>query len=430
MWLIGLIATGVGIVWVFDISPGTGFGFIILGLTGLRFLAAACPPAAQWSPEIKTAERVRWPFYSVLVPLYQEGRVLAGLIASLKALDYPSDRLEILLIIEEDDLATRSILGDLDPGGHFRQVIVAPLGPRTKPKALNVGLALARGELICIFDAEDRPHKNQLKAAAKAFDTHPDWIGLQAPLSYYNETRNWLTRQFSLEYAALFHVWNPFLSRLGLPFPLGGTSNHVRADRLRRAGGWDSYNVTEDADLSFRLALFPGKLGYISLGTQEEAPETFRAWNYQRARWLKGFMQTWSVHMRSAWAPGGGAGLLRCLTLQITLGIALISALCHGPILMGLLITVLGNLFGIWAIEIPGFFVAILGLGYSGSAAMSYVGAQRADLSQTTLLHILSMPLYWPLLSISLVKAVIESWTSPFHWNKTEHGITCLTPDT
>ena len=122
---------------------------------------------------------------------------------------------------------------------------------------------------MTIYDAEDRPHPNQLLAAIAAFEARPDWAAVQAPLEYFNDDDNWLTRQFTLEYAALFHVWVPFLVRLNLPFPLGGTSNHMRRSALEAVGGWDSHNVTEDADLSFRLAAHGHNIGYIHPPTQE-----------------------------------------------------------------------------------------------------------------------------------------------------------------
>ena len=157
---------------------------------------------------------------------------------------------------------------------------------------MNYALERSNGEFVTIYDAEDRPHPNQLLAAVAAFEARTDWAAVQAPLDYFNDQDNWLTRQFSLEYAALFHVWIPFLVRLNLPFPLGGTSNHIRRSALARVGGWDSHNVTEDADLSFRLAAYGYNIGYIYPPTQEEAVSIFQDWRLQRARWIKGYIQT------------------------------------------------------------------------------------------------------------------------------------------
>lgn len=235
---------------------------------------------------------VIWPRYTVLVPVYKEANVINSLIAHLERLDYPREKLEIFIICEADDTDTIQALPETLPPS-FRRVLVPPSQPRTKPKALNVALADASGEFVTIYDAEDRPHPQQLKTAARALMANPGFAAVQAPLDYYNSETNFLTRQFTLEYAALFHVWLPFLARLGLPFPLGGTSNHLRASALRETNGWDAYNVTEDADMSFRVAAMGWRIGYILPPTEEEAVQNIRPWGWQRSRWMKGFIRSY-----------------------------------------------------------------------------------------------------------------------------------------
>lgn len=97
---------------------------------------------------------------------------------------------------------------------------------------------------------------------------------------------------FTAEYAGLFDVLLPGLAKRGLPLPLGGSSNHFRAQALRDAGGWDAYNVTEDADLGMRLARFGYDTAVIYSTTLEEAPSAFRHWLPQRTRWFKGWLRT------------------------------------------------------------------------------------------------------------------------------------------
>ena len=230
-----------------------------------------------------------WPFYTVLVPLFREANMVPQLMTALNELDYPQDKLEIFMICEAVDPPTiEEVRKRVD--GVFHLVIVPPGTPQTKPRALNYAMQRARGEFVTIYDAEDIPHPAQLKTAIQAFQTDEGLGALQAPLDYANININALTRQFGLEYAALFHIWVPFLSMLGLPFPLGGTSNHMRRTALDDIKGWDSHNVTEDADLSFRLAAQNWDIGYITPPTQEEAVSNFKAWHFQRARWMKGYM--------------------------------------------------------------------------------------------------------------------------------------------
>jgi glycosyltransferase XagB len=195
------------------------------------------------------------PLYTVLVPMYREASSLPGLLETMRRLDYPSSKLDIKLVLEADDKETLKAAYALKPNYQF-EIIRVPLAlPRTKPRACNYALRFARGELVTVFDVDDHPEKLQLKKAVHAFRTlPPDIVCLQARLNYYNADDNLLTRFFSLEYTILFHFMLYGLQRIGIPIPLGGTSNHIALERLKELGEWDPYNVTEDADLGTRLA--------------------------------------------------------------------------------------------------------------------------------------------------------------------------------
>ena len=236
----------------------------------------------------------RWlPVYSVVVALHQEARVVPQLIAALDAIDYPRGKLDIKLVIEHDDHATRLAIEALNLPPTY-ETIVAPAGwPRTKPRALNIALPLARGELLVIFDAEDMPAPGQLRQAAERFLRAPRELAcLQARLAIDNIEDSWLTRLFAIEYAVLFDVLNPGLAGLGLPLPLGGSSNHFRTSVLReslrlgcveRDRGCRSWSAS-------RAAWIPRRI--LRSCTQEEAPARLDAWLTQRRRWSKGWMQT------------------------------------------------------------------------------------------------------------------------------------------
>jgi hypothetical protein len=229
---------------------------LFLAMVVLRLTAAREPIATTPAHAPQRLPDRLLPTYTILVPLYRERRVLQQIVAAIAALDYPATKLDVKLIIEEDDRETRGALSRMTLPG-FVEVIVAPAGPpRTKPRALNVALPLARGEFTVIYDAEDIPDPGQLRLAVATFARHPaDVACLQARLVIDNTRDNWLTRLFTIEYAALFDVINPGLAALRCPVPLGGTSNHLRTALLKSAGGWDAWNVTEDADLGIRLAL-------------------------------------------------------------------------------------------------------------------------------------------------------------------------------
>ena len=355
------------------------------------------------------------PPYTIIVPLYREAGMVPGLIGALTGLDYPKDRLQILVVLEVDDTQTLFALKRMDAVCAF-QVIVAPPGaPKTKPRACNVALAEASGSYLVVYDAEDRPHRLQLQEAAARFArSPPDLVCLQAPLRIAGAAC-FLARQFALEYAAQFEVILPALARLGAPFPLGGTSNHFRTSALRAMGGWDAWNVTEDADLGFRIAGRRLRTGLLRCPTWESAPARLADWLPQRTRWVKGYMQTWGVHMRAPFKGGLGA----FIALQATLGLAIVSALVHGPLL--LMILLYGAAFFVLkGAAPPTADLALLVGGWGGAILAMSKGAERAGL----LMRLHEAPaaaLYWSLQSLAAVLAIVQLCTRPHHWNKTSH---------
>lgn len=358
----------------------------------------------------------RTPRYSVLCPLYDEPLVVPQLVAALQKLNYPRDRIEAIFLLEQGDAATASAL-DAHPLPNWMRILVVPGGaPRTKPRALNWGLSAAKGELIVVYDAEDRPDPDQLLEAAATFaENDAGLVCLQAPLRVRGGGP-FFGRQFAAEYAALFEVATPALSRLGLPFPLGGTSNHFRAAPLRLLGGWDPFNVTEDADLTWRLHRRGYRLGVLSRPTWEAPPPSAREWLPQRTRWLKGWMRTWLVHMRSPHT----LGLRGFASLQATIGLGLLSALAQAPA---------AALISGWAMmkvagsdaSPPGTAdVLLLLLGWLIGVAACAEGRRRAGGSYA-LLDALAAPIYWSISSLALAHAVAQTLTAPHRWDKTEH---------
>ncbi len=419
-----IIAVTLYLIWLFS-DPRTAFKTLFAGMAWLsagfatiRLMATLKSKPPDYGTEELSGEL---PPYTVLVPLFHEAQMVDQLMAGLSRLRYPQDKLDIVLITEEiDPFTTQAVAQALR--APFRHVIVPKGTPQTKPRALNYAMKTAHGDFITIYDAEDRPHPDQLLAAIAAFEMRPDWAAVQAPLDYYNHADNWLTRQFALEYAALFHVWVPFLVRLGLPFPLGGTSNHMRRKPLDTVGGWDAFNVTEDADLSFRLAANGHKIGFIHPPTQEEAVSIFRDWHYQRSRWLKGYIQTWDVHMARPLAPNGIKGLSRFFTLQLTLGITLLSSLFYAPVVMGL--PIIGFIL-LWA-GVPLDISLTYGLTFAFSMSIGCligaVGAYRAK-KPNLIKSVVFMPIYWLLVFSPLLRAIKELRGQRFHWHKTRHGV-------
>lgn len=361
------------------------------------------------------------PRYTILVALFQEAEVVGQLVERLARIDYSQDRLEGFLLLEACDHETRAAIDEL-PLPPWLKVLVVPAGkPQTKPRALNVGLAAATGELLTVYDAEDDPDPLQLQEAAAAFEDLPKVWALQAPLRIRSPLLSdsiFLDRQFAIEYASLFEVTLPGLARLGLPFPLGGTSNHFRVAALRAIGGWDAHNVTEDADIGFRIWRAGGRLDVLTRPTHEPPPGDLQHWLPQRTRWLKGFMQTWGVHTRDL----GGLGWRGGAALAMTLGTAIASAAVHAPSLAWLLANLLIAMAADLPPETPVFAVSVLGIGALAAWVSAAIGCRRAGMDYT-LTDLVSAPAYWSLLSLAFVHAVWRLVSEPFAWDKTAHFV-------
>lgn len=364
------------------------------------------------------------PIYSVLVPLYREAAMVPALIRALRALDYPQDRLDIKLVVEADDDETARAANAAATDSCFSVLRVPPGQPRTKPRACNYALPLALGEFTVIFDAEDRPEADQLRKAVAAFRRAPEHVAcLQARLNFYNADENWLTRLFALDYALWFDFLLPGLDRLNIPMPLGGTSNHFRTAALRAIHGWDPYNVTEDADLGIRLARLGQRVRVLDSTTYEEATNRLAPWLRQRSRWLKGYMQTWLVHMRSPWALLRNAGIGGFIGFQFFVAGTFLSALLN-PLLWGAFL--LSELHGH---AVPGAEQAVahaslfsLALGNSLFACFAVLSPLRRgwfDLAP----YGLTAPLYWLLISGAGLRALIQLCVRPWYWDKTPHGL-------
>lgn len=363
------------------------------------------------------------PTYTILVPLYREVNSVEGLIESLRRLDYPPEKLDIKLIIEPDDRGMREALDRLAPGAPFEIFVAPDAGPRTKPKALNAALPFARGSFTVIYDAEDRPEAGQLRQALDAFLAHDETIAcVQASLTIDNTADNWLTAMFTAEYAGLFDIFLPALTQLRLPLPLGGSSNHFRTSTLRAVGAWDPYNVTEDADLGVRLARFRYRSIAISSVTYEEAPGQLGLWLRQRTRWLKGWMQTWLVHMRHPWRLCRELGLWPFLTVQLIVGGNVLASLIHPVLIVWLVVSIAIGL-PLWDnyAATTWFSVAMAG-GYATSVALGAAGLLRRGLVMHSWVLLL-VPVHWLLLSLAAWRALYQLMRDPYRWEKTEHGL-------
>ncbi len=424
-----LLVSTVALIALFPVAALVGlhvaFSFFFLSCVVLRLLAIRrilprTPLEAAPRPD-------EMPRYSVLVALYHEAEIVPELLVALGKLMWPRGKLEIKLVCEADDRSTIDAIHAQELRPLVEIIEVPKSAPRTKPKALAYALQMTSGDFVAVYDAEDRPHPMQLVEAWQRFRAaDPDLACVQAPLAISNQRRSMLARMFAFEYSGLFRGMLPYLSHRELVLPLGGTSNHFRRDILDKIGGWDPFNVTEDADLGLRLKRFGYRTDTISLPTYEIAPETLAEWIPQRTRWFKGWIQTWLVHMRDPRRLLGELGLASFLVSQILFAGMIVSALVHPLLLVTLALLLIdllrGHEFSVVQSTLLGIDLANVTLGY-----LAFLLLGRSTLAGRERRHMLRIaaftPVYWMLLSIAAWRAVWQLKRDPYLWEKTPHPV-------
>ncbi len=393
------------------------------------------PVALSVTPaELAVVPDRSWPKYTILCPLYKEWQVVPQFVKAIKELDYPTAKLQVLLLLEQNDERTIAEIKRMDLPKYFEIIIVPHSFPKTKPKAMNYSLPFITGRYTVIYDAEDIPNPAQLKKAVLAFlKAPPSVICMQAKLNFYNSHQNLLTRLFTAEYSLWFDLILPGLQSVNAPIPLGGTSNHFKTAYLKKLKGWDPFNVTEDCDLGIRLAKHGYQTALLNSTTWEEANSQFGNWFNQRSRWLKGYMQTYLVHMRQ-WnmfmkyrKPSDFA------IFQLVVG-GKVAAIFINPLMWILTIiyftfrssvgTFIETLF-----PTPIFYMAVVSFVF-GNFFYLYnymIGCAKRGFDGL-IKYVFFVPLYWLAMSAAAWKGLIEIFFRPHYWAKTQHGLH-LKPD-
>lgn len=377
--------------------------------------------------EINNLEEKNLPLYTVLCPLYREARVIPQFLEAMANLAWPKEKLDVILLLEEDDQPTLEAVKEMSLPSYVRALVVPHSIPKTKPKACNYGLAHAKGEYLTIYDAEDIPDPLQLKKAYLGFKkVDKDTICLQAKLNYYNPHQNLLTRFFTAEYSLWFDVTLTGLQSIDTVIPLGGTSNHFKIAYLREVEGWDPFNVTEDADLGIRLFKKGYKTAMIDSMTLEEANSKFGNWLRQRSRWIKGYMQTYLVHIRQSASFVKSKGI-HSLIFQLVIG-GKIAFILINPLLWVATIAYF-TLYSFVGSQIEAlypnivFYMAVTSLVFGNFLFLYYYMIGVAKKGQWNLMKfVLLIPIYWLMISIAAFIALYQLIFKPHYWEKTVHG--------
>ena len=366
------------------------------------------------------------PTYTVLVPAYNEPEVVGDLIANLEALEYPADKLQILLLLEADDDVTIHAAEQVSQSDAVTVLLVPPADPRTKPKACNYGLHFATGDIVTIYDAEDRPDPLQLRRVAYLFaESDDDVVCVQAKLSFHNPTDNVLTAWFTADYGIWFGYLLPGIMVSRAPIPLGGTSNHFRRSVLSDIGAWDPYNVTEDADLGVRIAASGYRTAVVDSTTLEEANVDAINWVRQRSRWYKGYMQSWLVHARHPRQLIRTIGFVSFYRFTLLIAGTPLIACVNMLFWLLLIVWITGrpefvpDLF--WG---PTYYLALVSLIF-GNTSVMYMNiiAVREDGHSELFWSTLIVPAYWVMMSVAALKGMYQLLRNPSYWEKTFHGL-------
>ena len=474
--------------------------------------------------DVRNVDERSLPTYTILIPIYHEAQILPHIIENVYKIDYPRDKLDVKILMEERDEETvreaqrlglfgtpetmlASIMKLQRPQRHYEElkltpcsrvidseaatigtlesvvtnncserilrvkrktgdiveipeayvdfandvillrgtleelktqyvnslkmfdaVIVPDAEIRTKPRACNYGLLRAKGEYCVIYDAEDDPEPGQLKKAAIAFSRAGEqYVCLQSRLNFYNPKDNLLTRWFSLEYSFWYDYYLEGLDHVGAPLPLGGTSNHFRTKELRELGGWDPYNVTEDADLGVRISRKGKKTAMLNTYTYEEANKKLPNWIRQRSRWSKGHAQTYLVHMRHPRNLLREMGWKQFFYFQLTFGGNIFLPLVNPLLWAVTLLTVLVPGIFQFLFFYPIVYVCIFNLVVGNLVyILLHMGPYVVKKDYTSIPLALIIPVYWMLISIGDWRGTIQLVTKPFYWEKTQHGLSYL----
>ncbi|PIV78905.1 MAG: glycosyl transferase [Rhodobacteraceae bacterium CG17_big_fil_post_rev_8_21_14_2_50_63_15] len=401
--------------------------FTLLLCAGLKSAAVLAALTKPREPKSGTSRMMApLPKVSILVPLFRETEIAHALIARLSRLTYPKCLLDVILVLEEEDALTQATLAGIDLPSWVQPVIVPDGTPRTKPRAMNYALDFCKGDIIGIFDAEDAPDPDQITQVVRRFEQVPrDVACLQGILDYYNPRQNWIARCFTIEYAAWFRMILPGMARLGLAIPLGGTSLYFRRDVLEELGGWDAHNVTEDADLGFRLARHGYRTEMVRTVTEEEANCRPWPWIKQRSRWLKGYMTTYLVHMRRPRLLFRQLGARKFWGFQVHF-VSALSQFFLAPFLWSFWLVLLGLPHPLDPV-LPRAEMVALGRLFLMVEVLNiciHLLAVSGRKHRHLMLWVPTMHFYTPLGAVAAYKALYELVFKPFFWDKTAHGLT------
>jgi len=363
--------------------------------------------------------------YTVMVPVFREPEVMSSLVEHLRHLDYPAERLQILLLAEADDSATIAAARVAIGAAADLRILIVPRaatheaqGAQLRPDPCHWDLPhhLRRRRPPGPLTTAQSGYRPLTAAARGGLSAGPPRLLQRRP-----------KRHHALVPGRVQHVVPPNAARLveiACPHTLGGTSNHFRKEVLLDLGAWDPYNVTEDADLGVRLSRAGYRSEVMDSLTLEEANSDFVNWAKQRSRWYKGYLQTFLVHMRDFRESQRLLGTRRLLFLMLFVG---------GTPLMAMVNPIFWTLTVVWFVVKPAWLMAVfpaplyfLGLfcWLAGNFLFTFTCMLEAiEVDDSLFVAALLTPVYWVMMSVAAYKALVQVFFAPAYWEKTRHGL-------
>lgn len=240
--------------------------------------------------------------FTLLIPARNEARVIKETLKCIDAINYPKDLYEPLVLCKVDDTNTIMAVKEYIKNNNETKVrlITFDCPTTNKPVALNIGLSIAKGKVIGVFDAEDEP-SNEILNIVNTIMIKESMDVVQSGVQLMDHNSHWFSLFNVLEYYFWFKSGLHFFNKIGNVAPLGGNTVFVKKDFLDKVGGWDENCLTEDADIGIRLRLINAKtrIAYDDrFLTKEETPSSVKSFVKQRTRWMQGFIQ---IFFKSDW---------------------------------------------------------------------------------------------------------------------------------
>jgi cellulose synthase/poly-beta-1,6-N-acetylglucosamine synthase-like glycosyltransferase len=376
--------------------------------------------------DYKSPKVYREPHYSftVLLPAKNEEEVIQGTIQRVLDIDYPSELVEVFVILQEVDKGTQEQvnikLAELEAKGITNvKLIIFNDPPFNKPHGLNIGLRHSTKDVVTIFDAEDEPHKDILNIVnTTMLNTGASVV--QSGVQLMNYQSHWFSALNVLEYFFWFKSRLHYHSRAGMT-PLGGNTVFTTRELLDRIGGWGDTLLTEDADLGIRCSLEGEKIQIVYSDehvTQEETPPSVSQFIKQRTRWSQGFLE---ILIKGEWKQLA-TPYQRFLAL-FTLGFPFFQAITgfYFPVSIWMMFTYRSDPVAALILAIP-FYMVIASTVFHMIGLVYFVKSHNLKLKRRALwlIPVFYFP-YQLLLSIAAVRAVYRHVTKQNNWEKTKH---------